>query len=325
MTQATEVLFPTSADEAVAQFGDGSGVTVVGGGTIVMPEITYGRLAPTKALVLSRAGLDTLDVSGATVTLGAGLPVERLAALAQDVKALAAVRAQRRRLRDPRARRRSAATSAPARDRMRRAATSRAPLLALDARGALGRRRRRVDGAARGLPRPPRRPAPARRLLRGAGRRRRSPRSTTRTPTTTRCSPCPASRADGSETRSRRPGWPGPERAFARRRRPPPIPRRPGPPPLADVSLADDALASAWYRERTLPVLVRRVLGRARGVRMNLTVNGVDARGRERAAHDRCSTCCARSSASRARRPAASRAAAAPAPCSSTASRGAPA
>src|SRR4029079_6560977 len=89
MTQATEVLFPTSADEAVAQFRDGSGVTVVGGGTIVMPEITYGRLAPTKALVLSQAGLDTLDVSGTTVTLGAGLPVARLAALAQDVKALA--------------------------------------------------------------------------------------------------------------------------------------------------------------------------------------------------------------------------------------------
>src|SRR4029078_7838097 len=45
--------------------------------------------APTKALVLSHAGLDTLGVSGNTVTLGAGLPVARLAALAQDVKALA--------------------------------------------------------------------------------------------------------------------------------------------------------------------------------------------------------------------------------------------
>ena len=45
MTQATEVLLPTSADEAVAQFGDGSGVTVVAGGTIVVPEITYGRIA----------------------------------------------------------------------------------------------------------------------------------------------------------------------------------------------------------------------------------------------------------------------------------------
>ena len=29
---------------------------------------------------------------------------------------------------------------------------------------------------------------------------------------------------------------------------------------LADVALHDDALASAWYRERTLPVLVRRAL-----------------------------------------------------------------
>ena len=28
----------------------------------------------------------------------------------------------------------------------------------------------------------------------------------------------------------------------------------------ADVTFADDALASAWYRERTLPVLVRRAL-----------------------------------------------------------------
>ena len=29
---------------------------------------------------------------------------------------------------------------------------------------------------------------------------------------------------------------------------------------VGDVSFADDALASAWYREQTLPVLVRRVL-----------------------------------------------------------------
>ena len=29
---------------------------------------------------------------------------------------------------------------------------------------------------------------------------------------------------------------------------------------IGDVTFADDALASAWYREQTLPVLVRRVL-----------------------------------------------------------------
>ena len=38
-------------------------------------------------------------------------------------------------------------------------------------------------------------------------------------------------------------------------------PERAGAAAVADVSLGDDALASAWYRERTLPVLVRRVLG----------------------------------------------------------------
>ena len=31
---------------------------------------------------------------------------------------------------------------------------------------------------------------------------------------------------------------------------------------LGDVTLGDDALASAWYRERALPVLVRRVLAK---------------------------------------------------------------
>ena len=33
-------------------------------------------------------------------------------------------------------------------------------------------------------------------------------------------------------------------------------------PAVADVKLGDDALASDWYRERTLPVLVRRVLSK---------------------------------------------------------------
>ena len=89
MTQTTEVLLPSSAEEAVLLFGDGSGVTVIAGGTVVVPQLTYRRLVPAKALLLARAGLDTLDVDGTTVTVGAGLPIERLASLAGDVKALA--------------------------------------------------------------------------------------------------------------------------------------------------------------------------------------------------------------------------------------------
>ncbi len=81
MTQATEVLVPTSPDEAVAAFGDGSGVTVVGGGTIVMPEITYGRLKVDKALLLGKAGLSGVDRDGTTITIGAATPVGELVGL----------------------------------------------------------------------------------------------------------------------------------------------------------------------------------------------------------------------------------------------------
>ena len=37
------VLIPSSADEAVAAFGDGKDVTVVAGGTIVLPDLVAGR------------------------------------------------------------------------------------------------------------------------------------------------------------------------------------------------------------------------------------------------------------------------------------------
>ena len=52
-----EVLLPTSPDEAARAYGDGDGVTVLGGGTIVVPEITYGRLRPGRVLMLGRSGV----------------------------------------------------------------------------------------------------------------------------------------------------------------------------------------------------------------------------------------------------------------------------
>jgi hypothetical protein len=60
-----EVLTPGSADEAIVAFGDGSGVTVVGGGTIVVPEIAAARLKPAKALFLGKAGLSGVTRTGA--------------------------------------------------------------------------------------------------------------------------------------------------------------------------------------------------------------------------------------------------------------------
>ena len=81
MTQATEVLIPTSPDDAAAAFGDGTGVTVIGGGTILVPEITHGRLRPAKALMLARAGLSGITNDGTRVTIGAATPVQALVEL----------------------------------------------------------------------------------------------------------------------------------------------------------------------------------------------------------------------------------------------------
>jgi CO/xanthine dehydrogenase FAD-binding subunit len=86
---AVDVVIPTSPEEAVTAFGSGSGVTVVGGGTIVVPEITYGRLTPNKVLMLTRSGLDHVTREGGTVTIGAAAPVSALEALDEPLASAA--------------------------------------------------------------------------------------------------------------------------------------------------------------------------------------------------------------------------------------------
>jgi aerobic carbon-monoxide dehydrogenase medium subunit len=90
MTAAPDVLLPSSEDEAVAAFGDGTGVTVVAGGTIVLPELTSGRLRPAKAVMLGRAGLAGISRDGTTVTIGAATPVGELVELPAPIGPCAA-------------------------------------------------------------------------------------------------------------------------------------------------------------------------------------------------------------------------------------------
>src|SRR3954447_13661242 len=71
MVDATEVVVAGSPAEAVDAFGDGDGVTVVAGGTIVMPEIAHGRLAPRRALLITRAGLGGIVHDGDRLTIRA--------------------------------------------------------------------------------------------------------------------------------------------------------------------------------------------------------------------------------------------------------------
>ena len=87
---ATEVLTPGSETEAIAAFGDGADVLVVGGGTIVVPDLTYRKLDPTKAVLLAGAGLSGVSADGPRVTIGATTPVQQLVDLPAPIGPCAA-------------------------------------------------------------------------------------------------------------------------------------------------------------------------------------------------------------------------------------------
>ena len=78
-------------------YGDGEGITVFAGGTILLPEIASGRLAPERALMLHRTGLDELRVDGDRVVIGAMVSVAALADGPDEL--LAGCRTPRRRRR----------------------------------------------------------------------------------------------------------------------------------------------------------------------------------------------------------------------------------
>jgi CO/xanthine dehydrogenase FAD-binding subunit len=90
MSAATEVLLPSSEQEAIEAFGDGKDVLVVGGGTIVMPELTYRRLQPKRALLLKDAGLAGVTRDGSRATIGAVTAIQELVGMAAPVGPCAA-------------------------------------------------------------------------------------------------------------------------------------------------------------------------------------------------------------------------------------------
>jgi aerobic carbon-monoxide dehydrogenase medium subunit len=77
-TTSPELLFPASAEEAASLYGDGAGITVFAGGTILMPALAHGRLKPGKTLMLGRAALDGVASDGASLRLGATATVASL-------------------------------------------------------------------------------------------------------------------------------------------------------------------------------------------------------------------------------------------------------
>lgn len=262
MAAVTDVLIPTSPDEAVSAYGDGTGVTVIGGGTIVMPDITAGRVKPDKTLLLARAGLAGVTREDGRVTIGATAPLAALVDLPAPVGPCAAnvgdleIRGQ--------------ATvggnlcageghGAPRGDLQGALLAVGAQVRSAGAGGEttepledfLGQRRNRlvldvgyeepVAGAFVALDRP-------------------------HTHEYTSLAVSAARLADGSirlavtGAGSRGARLPSAEAAAA-------DPEAAGQAALQDVTPHDDALASAWYRRQALPVLVRRALAQLEGDR----------------------------------------------------------
>jgi aerobic carbon-monoxide dehydrogenase medium subunit len=258
VVDAPEVIVAGSREEAVSAFGDGADVTVVAGGTIVMPDITHGRLQPRRALLIARAGLSGVRSEQGRTTIGATTTIAELEDAAEPLGACA------RGLADFEIRGQATLGGnlcAPPGEETPRGDLQ-AALLALDAQvrsaGAGGERTEPVeDFLAAG---------PAGRLVldvefadpqAGASAVVRRPHAHAYTimrvcaarvdgelrvaisgagPTAVRSRAVESAVAGGADSAA------AAERV------------------LDDVTPGDDALASSWYRGRTLPVLVRRAL-----------------------------------------------------------------
>ncbi len=77
-TNALRITRPSSTDDAISEFGDGTGVTVFGGGSILMVELVHDRLAAEHVMMLDRAQMAGVRTEGERTTIGAMTTVAEL-------------------------------------------------------------------------------------------------------------------------------------------------------------------------------------------------------------------------------------------------------
>jgi aerobic carbon-monoxide dehydrogenase medium subunit len=261
----TQVLMPASAAEAVDSFGDGRGVTVFAGGTILMPDVAYGRYPRGgRTLMLKAAGLDGIDGDG-TITVG---PMATLSAIATSgLEPLAAAAAD---IADPEVRAQATAggnlCAPPGRESPR--GDLQAPLLAVGARvrsaGAGGERTESVEQFLDRAGDEPRlvlaievdRPRRASYLS-----QRRSHAHSYAVMSVACVETADGLQVAAAGTGPRAVRLSAVERALAAGA----APGEAAPSAVDGVDPRDDALASAWYRRTVLPTLVRRALEQLSG------------------------------------------------------------
>lgn len=256
----TETLVPASEAEAIAAFGNGRDVTVLAGGTILMPDVAYGRYPRGgRTVMLHRAGLSGL-AGDDPLTIGAMSTLAAVAACGVEPLAGAAAAVA-----DPEIRAQATIggnlCAPPGVESPR--GDLQAPLLAMDARvrtaGPGGERTESIEDLL-GDPRSRlllsielRRPS------RGAyvtQRRRHTHAYSVLAVAAAELDGTVRLAAAGVGPRAVR--LPGVEAALADGAAPEQAAAR----AAGDVAPGDDALASAWYRSEILPVLVTRALQR---------------------------------------------------------------
>ena len=256
MSAVREVLMPGTPAEAVELFGDGGNVTVIGGGTIVVPAVAAGRIVPARALFLGHAGLSGITRTGQTVTIGATTSVAALVDLGAPLGACAANVA------DPEVRAQATVGGnlCASGDGQVPRGDLQGALLALDAQvrshGAGGERIEPLEHFLAAHARTARcSTSPIDEPAAGAFAAIVYPHTHTYTVLAVS-----AARAQDGAVRLAASGLADGAARLHAAERLADDPEAAGAAAVSEASFADDALASAWYRAKTLPVLVRRAL-----------------------------------------------------------------
>ncbi len=250
---APDVLQPSSPEEAVSLFE--TGVTVIGGGTIVVPALASGTLRPAKAILLTRAGLGGISRDGDRITIGAMTPVSELVSLPAPIGPCAANVADA----EIRAQGTLGGNLCAGEGRDAPRGDLQGALLAVGASV-----RSAGAGGETTVPLEDFLPTRKERLLLDVTFEEPSagafaPLIRPHTHDYTALAVSAAQAADGTlrlavtGVRGHAVRLPSAEAKAI-------DPEEAGEAAVADATFADDALASAWYRKRTLPVLVRRAL-----------------------------------------------------------------
>lgn len=78
MPTTSTYLIPTSRSEAIEMFSSDDSLTVFGGGTVLMPEINLDRFDPSGVMFLHCSGLKGVHIAEPSVTVGAATTLEEL-------------------------------------------------------------------------------------------------------------------------------------------------------------------------------------------------------------------------------------------------------